>query len=303
MKFKVSRKFDIGLEGTFTFTNSDKLDAMNFQTSIDKYGTVVNSLSKINRDGYAYVNINLTYKFGRIKSQNEHVEWVNPFEMMMAYTDEQIAANKPKEPEFTDTDRDGVLDVLDLEANTPEGYAVDTKGVTLDSDKDGCPDATDPEPYSNPLLAIADCKNTEGIASASAVAAPTGLSKDTVAAMIKEYDGWQLTSVYYDLDKSNVNLKASKELQDLGFLMSKYPDMKVNVVGHTDTRASAQYNQLLSEKRIANAIDYLFKNFGIVKDRFIPVPKGATDNVVPNATKENEHQLNRRVDFFPVKTF
>jgi hypothetical protein len=38
-----------------------------------------------------------------------------------------------------------------------------------------------------------------------------------------------------------------------------------------------------------------------MKDRFIPVPKGKTDNVVPNANKENEHQLNRRVDFFPVK--
>lgn len=298
MKFKVTRKFDLGLEGTFTFTNSDKLDAMNFQTSIDKYGTVVNSLSKINRDGYAYVNINMTYKFGRIKSQDEHVEWVNPFEMMMAYTDEQIQANKP---DLTDEDGDGVLNILDQEANTPEGYPVDPKGVTLDSDKDGCPDATDAEPFSNPLLPIADCKNVQkDIAEEVIAKIPPGIDKDTVAAMIQKYDGWQITSIYYDLDKAVINSKSAADLQKLGLLMNKYPDMKVNVVGHTDTRASAQYNQILSEKRVNNAIDYLFRNFGIVKDRFIPVPKGMTDSVVPNATKENEHQLNRRVDFFPI---
>ncbi|MEZ5054672.1 MAG: hypothetical protein R2807_07935 [Chitinophagales bacterium] len=62
MKFKVSKSFDIGLEGSFTFTNSDKLDALQFQSRVDN-GKTINSLSKINRDAYAYINLNFSYKF------------------------------------------------------------------------------------------------------------------------------------------------------------------------------------------------------------------------------------------------
>ena len=60
---------------------------------------------------------------------------------------------------MADADADGTSDYFDREPNTPQGTPDDNLGVSLDSDKDGCPDSEDPEPYSSPLLPLEDCKD------------------------------------------------------------------------------------------------------------------------------------------------
>ncbi|MBK9329387.1 MAG: OmpA family protein [Sphingobacteriales bacterium] len=299
MKFKVTKDFDLGLEGTFTFTNSDKLDAFQFNSRVDAGGKTVNSLSKINRDAYAYVNINFTYKFGRIGSQKEHIEWVNPLAFIMANVP------KPKEVNMKDTDGDGVLDILDKEPTTPAGFAVDSHGVTLDSDKDGCPDTEDPEPFSNITLPIADCKN----AAAAPAPEPEAVKKtppfdpEALTKQVQKVDDnvWKMTSIYFDINKSIITNPASDELKKIGLIMSTNPDLKVNVKGNTDIRGSSEYNQKLSEGRVDAAINYLNIHYGISKDRFIKLPMGKSDPLVKDANNENQHQVNRRVDFSPAK--
>jgi outer membrane protein OmpA-like peptidoglycan-associated protein len=299
LKFKASKMFDVGLEGSFVFTNSDKLDAMNYSGTVKNDVVQGNSFSKINRDAYATVNVLLTYKFGRIGAQKEHVEWVNPLAFIMANMP------KPKEPNMKDTDGDGILDVLDKEPTTPEGLAVDSHGVTLDSDKDGCPDSNDPEPFSNPAIAIADCKNvvteTEAAASGTPGAAPFDGESLTKKVQKLENTVWKLTSVYYDLNKSNITQTAADELKKVGLVMATNPDLKVNVSGNTDTRGSADYNQKLSDNRVNAAIKYITENFNVSADRFIKLPMGKTDPLVKDASTEGQHLINRRVDFTPAK--
>ncbi|MFN8237014.1 MAG: OmpA family protein [Chitinophagales bacterium] len=299
IKFKVTKDFDLGLEGNFTFTNSDKLDAFQFNSRVDAGGKTVNSLSKINRDAYAYINVNFTYKFGRIGSQKEHIEWVNPLAFIMANVP------KPKEVNMKDTDGDGVLDILDKEPTTPAGYAVDSHGVTLDSDKDGCPDTEDPEPFSNVTLQIVDCKN---VAPAPAPE-PESVKKtppfdpEALTKQVQKVDDnvWKMTSIYFDINKASITNPASDELKKIGVIMSTNPDMKVNVKGNTDIRGSSEYNQKLSESRVDAAINYLNIHYGIAKDRFIKLPMGKSDPLVKDANNENQHQVNRRVDFSPAK--
>ncbi|MDB5225808.1 MAG: OmpA/MotB domain protein [Bacteroidota bacterium] len=304
LKFKVTYLLDIGLEGTFTFTNSDKLDAFNFVSRIDsKTGGSINSLSKMNRDAYAYVNLNFNFKFGRIGSQKEHVEWVDPIAFVMQ--------NKQQpEPNLKDTDNDGVLDILDQEPNTPAGYRVDTHGVTLDSDHDGCPDSVDPEPFSDPLRPIVDCKNdTLSCCPAPAVAAVPEVKRtppfDPEALVKKvqkvEDNQWKMTSIYFALDKYIITPAAATELKKVGLIMSSDPDLKVNVKGNCDIRASATYNQKLSENRVNASINYLNTHYGIALDRFIKLPMGKSDPLVKDASSENQHEVNRRVDFSPSK--
>ncbi|MCB0508594.1 MAG: OmpA family protein [Chitinophagales bacterium] len=302
MKFKLTKSFDLGIEGNFTFTNSDKLDAFQFQSRVDPGGKTINSLSKINRDAYAYMNVNFSYKFGRIGSQKEHVEWVNPIAFIMAN-------QKQPDVNLKDTDKDGVLDILDKEPTTPAGYAVDAHGVTLDSDKDGCPDSIDPEPYSSPNYPIVDCKNVipapEVAKGTDSVSAPVVTKYDDTE-IKKEINAlnekiWLLTSIYYDYDKSNITASASKELKKVGIIMATNPDLKVNVKGNTDTRGSEEYNQKLSDKRVDAAIKFLKDNYGISEDRFIKLPVGKTDPLVKDATTESQHHTNRRVDFYPAK--
>ena len=297
MKFKVTKAFDIGLEGTFTFTNSDKLDAFQFQSRVDG-GRTVNSLSKINRVAYAYMNVNFSYKFGRIGSQKEHVEWVNPLAFIMANVP------KPKEVNLKDTDGDGVLDILDKEPTTAAGLAVDAHGVTLDSDKDGCPDSKDPEPFSSPAFPIVECKNVLPDA-VTKVETPKGVPYDDEAVSKKiqkvEDNVWKLTSIYYDVNKANITKYSSEELNKVGLVMSTNPDLKVNVKGNTDVRGSSEFNQKLSENRVNAAIKYLKDHYGISEDRFIKLPMGKSDPLVKDAANENQHQSNRRVDFSPAR--
>ena len=297
MKFKVTKAFDIGLEGTFTFTNSDKLDAFQFQSRVDG-GRTVNSLSKINRVAYAYMNVNFSYKFGRIGSQKEHVEWVNPLAFIMANVP------KPKEVNLKDTDGDGVLDILDKEPTTAAGLAVDAHGVTLDSDKDGCPDSKDPEPFSSPAFPIVECKNVLPDA-VTKVETPKGVPYDDEAVSKKiqkvEDNVWKLTSIYYDVNKANITKSSSEELNKVGLVMSTNPDLKVNVKGNTDVRGSSEFNQKLSENRVNAAIKYLKDHYGISEDRFIKLPMGKSDPLVKDAANENQHQSNRRVDFSPAR--
>lgn len=300
MKFKVSKSFDIGLEGSFTFTNSDKLDALQFQSRVDN-GKTINSLSKINRDAYAYINLNFSYKFGRIGSQKEHIEWVNPIAFIMANQP------KPKEVDLKDTDGDGVLDILDKEPTTPAGYAVDVHGVTLDSDKDGCPDTKDPEPFSSPAFPIVYCKNVMPDRIIDSVSVPQypaykPYDDSAINSRIRQLENnvWKLTSIYFSLDKYNINSAATLELQKVGNIMASNPDLKVYVKGNTDIRGPSDYNQKLSENRVNAAIKYLKDNYGISEDRFIKLPLGKTDPLIKNAVNENQHHSNRRVDFSPA---
>lgn len=302
MKFKVSKSFDVGIEGSFIFTNTDKIDAFNFNSKVNPDGSVVSSLSKINRDAYAYLNVNFAYKFGRIGSQKEHVEWVNPLAFIMANVP------KPKDVNLKDTDGDGVLDILDKEPNTPAGYAVDSHGVTLDSDHDGCPDTTDPEPFSSPAYPIVNCKNV--LPEPAAPVANTNISKggipyddEVVNKKIQKVDDniWKLTSIYFDLNKANITPGAVEDLDKIGVIMASNPDLKVNVKGNTDVRGSSDFNQKLSESRVMAAIKYLKDHYKIAENRFVNLPMGKSDPLVKDAVNEKQHQSNRRVDFSPVR--
>jgi OOP family OmpA-OmpF porin len=282
-KFKITKAFDIGIEGRFNYVHTDKLD-----------GHVSNEYVRGRNDKFAYTNVNFTYKFAGKKSQKEHLEWVNPLEAYMNLTDAKLANLYT----VKDADKDGVIDELDEEPETPEGTPVDTHGVTLDSDKDGLPDNKDPEPFSTPELPIVDGVNVRS--GDKLTPAMIQQVKDIVKAESKNSIGWALNMIFYDLDKDLIRTDAIPELYEVATIMKKYPDLKVNVKGHTDIRNTDPYNMDLSNRRVNAAINYLVNTYGISRDRFVPGFYGEADNLFKNASKEAQHQLNRRVEFTPA---
>lgn len=58
-----------------------------------------------------------------------------------------------------------------------------------------------------------------------------------------------ISNIYFDLDKSNINAFAAQDLAKTITVMNEYPTMKIAIRSHTDSRASAQYNLKLSERR------------------------------------------------------
>ncbi len=109
-----------------------------------------------------------------------------------------------------------------------------------------------------------------------------------------------MEDIYYDLDKYNIREDAARVLDKLFKLMSDYPQMKIELRSHTDSRASAGYNMALSDKRAKSAAAYLFSK-GIARNRI--VGKGYGETMLLNKCSdgvpcsEAEHQRNRRTEF------
>jgi len=110
----------------------------------------------------------------------------------------------------------------------------------------------------------------------------------------------RLDKIYYDYDKSDIRPRSAEELDRLVKLMNDFPDMKIELSSHTDSRGSNAYNQKLSQSRANSAVAYILSK-GISESRITAVGygesrlvNGCSDGV--NCT-EAQHQENRRTEF------
>ena len=76
--------------------------------------------------------------------------------------------------------------------------------------------------------------------------------KTTAPKQVALQRGLVLTTIYYDLDKSNIRPDAVLEMNKMVELLKKYPALKVELSSYTDSRASDQYNMALSQRRSAS---------------------------------------------------
>jgi len=121
-----------------------------------------------------------------------------------------------------------------------------------------------------------------------------------------EYDSCQLAldnvnNIYFDLDKSYIRPDAASELDKVVKIMKRCPNIKIEASSHTDSRASNEYNEALSQRRAQSTVDYIVNVGGISPDRIHAVGYGETRlrNRCKDGVKcsEAEHQVNRRTQF------
>lgn len=136
-----------------------------------------------------------------------------------------------------------------------------------------------------------------------------------------------LPNIYYDLDKATLRPESKKELDGLVETLKDNATIVIELGSHTDTRASDDYNDKLSQARAQSVVDYLIAK-GIEPDRLVArgygerVPRvlqkaekvningtdysfdrddKITDQFIArlksNDEKEAAHQLNRRTEF------
>lgn len=111
-------------------------------------------------------------------------------------------------------------------------------------------------------------------------------------------------NIYFDLDQYFIRPDAEVELAKLIEVLIKYPQLKVHIKSHTDSRQSDSYNMRLSNFRAKATRDYMIKK-GVPKGRITAKGYGESEllnecsNGVP-CTKE-QHQLNRRSEFIIIK--
>lgn len=210
---------------------------------------------------------------------------------------------------LNDDDKDGVINAVDEEENTPLNATVDNKGRTIlindvsvnltnsvqqtnqellrllaetqnqlkDTDKDGIINAVDEEPNSNPGATV----NSKGIE----IIKTTNVIENELAI----YD------VFFEIGSSTIDVNYKSLLDKLAKLLVAEPTLIINATGFADKNGSTSVNNKLSKDRVTNCVNYLV-NKGISKNRFI-----ISNKIVSDQTNKNSlidlNAINRRVSF------
>lgn len=104
-----------------------------------------------------------------------------------------------------------------------------------------------------------------------------------------------LENIFFEFDKSIILPQSFVELNNLISILEKYPYMKIELSGHTDSKGSDRYNQKLSYERVKAVYEYLVSQ-GISPKRLKYRSYGYTKPIADNKTDEGRAK-NRRVEF------
>jgi outer membrane protein OmpA-like peptidoglycan-associated protein len=103
-----------------------------------------------------------------------------------------------------------------------------------------------------------------------------------------------LGDVLFSTGKAQLKPDGTRNVQKLGDFLTKYPQNKVSVEGHTDSVGTNSYNQELSDRR-AYSVRTALTDMGISNDRVATHGYGEEFPVASNNNAESR-QLNRRVE-------
>ena len=103
-----------------------------------------------------------------------------------------------------------------------------------------------------------------------------------------------MPDVLFDTASYTLKPAARERLARISGIVLAYPDLKLEIEGHTDSIGSDAYNQTLSEKRAASVRDYLVNN-NVSINNVIARGLGKGNPVADNRTAAGR-KLNRRVE-------
>lgn len=294
ISLRVSPKFNIGLEHKVIVPFGKTADLFD---GFQNIGSTATSF----RDIPNYTNLRFNFNIGDDSELSEPLYWVNPLNQVI---DELTELKARPVLDLTDTDSDGIIDMLDQETDTPEGSPVDTRGVALDSDGDGVKDYEDAEPFSMPGLTV----DSRGVAQAPAYMTQPQI-EDLVNGKLAAYqrtedarpssmEDWFLPMIHFNLNSYTVRKADYGHLKNVAGVMRANPSVRVLVRGYTDKLASDDYNRVLSYNRAKAAKEYLVNRYGISPDRLVINYGGEDEVLVPTSTG---NFMNRRVEFSIAK--
>ncbi|MBI2729651.1 MAG: hypothetical protein HYX40_02670 [Sphingobacteriales bacterium] len=256
LTYKISKRFNIGIEEKLSWTNDDLIDGQRWQET-----PIGDAVLTRDFDSYHYTSLRFNYNIGA--KSVEPLWWVNPLDY--AYNE----LNRPQhilfpKPVLPDADGDGITDQFDNEPNTPQGCPVDAHGISLDTDGDGVPDCKDKEKitptYCQPVDAdgVGKCPCPDSTCLGTRTPPPT---------CVLGY----IPPIVFKKGADALSNDAMSILTSLGGMLKVSPVCKVKVVGHplADKRSQAR-----NQKRIDAVVKYLVETQGVTADRVEAVYDG-----------------------------
>lgn len=113
-----------------------------------------------------------------------------------------------------------------------------------------------------------------------------------------------IQNIYFAFDKSNIKADAAVDLAKVVEVLKQYPNMKIAINSHTDSRGTKAYNQKLSERRAESTKKWIISK-GISADRL--QAKGFGESQLVNKCADGvkcsseEHYKNRRSEFIVIE--
>ncbi len=102
--------------------------------------------------------------------------------------------------------------------------------------------------------------------------------------------------VYFDFDHFNISRKYIEVMDAAADILDRYPELYIQIEGHTDAVGTEPYNNQLSINRANSAKEFMLIN-GVEPDRIIVVGHGESNPYATNYTEEGR-AMNRRVELF-----
>lgn len=147
--------------------------------------------------------------------------------------------------------------------------------------------------------ALLGCATTGKIGQVSEFDISTASPQDIAKALQK--DGKVVISggILFQTDSAKLSPSAENVVTRISDTMKQNPDLKVAVVGHTDSTGDFNYNTRLSERRAKAIVQALVKD-GVAADRLAAVGVGPLSPAATNDTAEGRSQ-NRRVELVLIR--
>ena len=106
---------------------------------------------------------------------------------------------------------------------------------------------------------------------------------------------YKFQNINFNFNSTKLSQAAKTEINVLYEYLNSNKNTKITILGHTDHYGSANYNQVLSEKRAKSVVDYLIKA-GLNKTRIKSLGFGNSQPLSTSRTDEGRKK-NRRVEF------
>ncbi|CAH0533310.1 Peptidoglycan-associated lipoprotein [Vibrio stylophorae] len=120
-----------------------------------------------------------------------------------------------------------------------------------------------------------------------------------IAASLQSDGNINLYGIQFDTGKAVLKSSSKDELGQLADVLNQYPELNIDIIGHTDNVGNAKSNLTLSRQRADAVKKYLVKTHGIDGDRLNTMGRGQTKPIASNGSKEGKAH-NRRVEIVAV---
>lgn len=120
--------------------------------------------------------------------------------------------------------------------------------------------------------------------------------RSTLVTDLMEKGSATTNAILFDVNKDIIKPGSYEVIGEIGEALQQNGQLKIQIVGHTDSDGDAAANKVLSEKRALAVKNYLVSHYQIAAARIQTEGKGESLPVASNTTTEGKAQ-NRRVEF------